>query len=74
MFLTDCNSEVVARVVADNNMPFCLGEPEAFTYFVSDFREDLPSGILSKNDYVAFWEAFAGSNRRPSGKSLSNSC
>ncbi len=54
---SDCN--IVERIKANNNMPFCQSEAEAYIYHVSNLVDDLKPGIVSKDDSLMQWKAYA---------------
>ena len=57
--------------MSNNHLPFCDSEAATYTNFLSALVDDgdTGQGIVSRNDLVAVWDEYAGS-QKPEGKLL----
>ncbi len=58
--VSDCNFRVADRVRTNNKMSFCHSEVEVYMDYVSSLVDDLPPGIISKDDNLMHWRVHAG--------------
>ncbi len=60
-------TRVVERIRMNNNIPACESEAVAYVEFLTGLVEDFGPGIMSRDDIMALFEAYAGPNP-PLGK------
>ncbi len=71
-FSSDSDVRIIDGVRANNHLPFCHSEAVAYTNFMSTLTDDGDTSlgiIVSRNDFEALWDEYAGPNK-PDGKLL----
>ncbi len=68
MHYSGCDFRIILENLRiSNKLGGCHSESVAFVEYVTDLAEDLEAGIMSREDLMALWDAYAKPNP-PSGK------